>query len=193
MKRLSPREKRLVGAAGAAVAAFILIRFAVGPLLAYHSRLREEIPAMRRGLIAARRCAARFAALRNEVGAVQARLADRKKEFNPYTSLSEMARREGLSTEEIVMEKKPLDENFQEETAKVTLRRVPLDKLVGYLYNIETSPDLMTVKVLSVAADSGDALLLDASLDASTITPAEKRETPAEKKAPAKKPRARKR
>ena len=110
MKRLSPREKRLVGAAGAAVAAFILIRFAVGPLLAYHSRLREEIPAMRRGLIAARRCAARFAALRNEVGAVQARLADRKKEFNPYTSLSEMARREGLSTEEIVMEKKPLDE-----------------------------------------------------------------------------------
>jgi len=91
------------------------------------------------------------------------------------------------------MEKKPVDEAFQEETAKVTLRRVPLEKLVGYLYDIETSADLMTVKVLSVNTDSNDSLLLDVTLDASTITRAEKREGAANKKAPAKKSRARRR
>lgn len=193
MKKLAPREKKLISLALAAIALFLLIQFAVSPLLAYYARLREEIPAMSQGLITARRCAKRYAALEKEVQGIQARLAQRKKEFNPYASLSEMARREGLSTEEIQMEKKPLDEAFQEETAKVTLRRVPLDKLVGYLFDIETSPDLMTVKVLSVNADSSDSLLLDASLDASTITRAEKREGVAEKKTPAKKPRVRKR
>lgn len=193
MKKLAPRETKLVLIALGAIALFLLVQFAVSPFLSYYERIREETPAMRKDILAARRCAARFAALEKEVQGVHARLTQRKKEFNPYASLSDMARREGLSTEEIQMEKNPLDGEFQEETARVTLRKVPLEKLVGYLFDIETSPDLMTVKVLSVNADSSDPSLLDASLDASTITKAEKHEGGTEKKPPAKKPRGRKR
>ena len=91
------------------------------------------------------------------------------------------------------MEKKPLEGGFQEETARVTLRRVPLAKLVGYLYSIENSPDLMTVKVLSIGVDSNDSQLLDVALDASTITKAERREGSDDRKAPAKKSRSRRR
>jgi len=193
VKKIAPREKKLIATALAAVVLFLLIQFALSPLFGYYERLRTETPAMRRDLVTARRCAARFTALDREVKGIHTKLAQRKKEFNPYVSLSDIARRQGLSTEGIQMEKKPVDEAFQEETAKVTLRRVPLEKLVGYLYDIETSADLMTVKVLSVNTDSNDSLLLDVTLDASTITRAEKREGAADKKAPAKKSRARRR
>lgn len=193
MKKLATREKKLITIALCAIAAFGLFQFVLSPFLGYYERIRDETPAMRQDILTARRCAARFVALEKEVQDIQARLAQRKKEFNPYASLSDMARRVGLSTEEIQMEKKPLEEGFQEETARVTLRKAPLGKLVGYLYNIDTSPDLMTVRVLSINADSSDSSLLDASLDASTITRSEKGEGGAEKKAPAKKPRGRKR
>ena len=193
MKKIAAREKKLIATALAALVLFLLIQFALSPLLGYYERLRNETPAMRRDLVTARRCAARFAALDREVKGIHAKLAQRKKEFNPYVSLSDIARRQGLSTEGIQMEKKPVDEELQEETAKVTLRKASLEKLVGYLYDIETSADLMTVKVLSVNTDSNDSLLLDATLDASTITRAEKREGTVVKKAPAKKSRGRKR
>lgn len=193
MKKLAPREKKLVAIAASAVGVFLLIQFAVSPLLGYYDRIRTETPAMRRDLRAARRSAARYAAFDREISDIRARLALRTSEFNPYVSLSEIARREGLSTEEIQTEKKPLEGEFQEETARVTLRRVPIERLVGYLYNIENSSELMTVRVLSISAGSSDSPLLDVTLDASTITRAEKREGANDRKAPANKPRPRRR
>ncbi|HOE26262.1 MAG: type II secretion system protein M [Candidatus Aureabacteria bacterium] len=193
MKKLAPREKKLIAAAAVAIVVFLLIQFAVSPLLGYYDRIRTETPAMRRDVRLARRSAARFGALDREIGDIRARLAQRTNEFNPYVSLSEIAREEGLSTEAIQMEKKPLEGGFQEETARVTLKRVPLARLVGYLYRIENSPDLMTVKVLSIGVDSADSHLLDVALDASTITKAERRDGADDRDAPAKKPRSRRR
>lgn len=195
MKKLSAREKKLVGIALAAVGFFLLLQFGVSPLAGYYDRIRTETPAMRQDILTARRLAKRFAALDGEIRKIHESLDQRKKEFNPYNTLNDLARREGLSSnlDRITMESKQLDEQYQEETAKVTLKRVPLNRLVGFLYDIETTSDLMTVKLLSIRADPDDSLLLDATFDASTITKGQKREGAAEKKAPAKKARPRRR
>ena len=79
MKKIAAREKKLIATALAALVLFLLIQFALSPLLGYYERLRNETPAMRRDLVTARRCAARFAALDREVKGIHAKLAQRKK------------------------------------------------------------------------------------------------------------------
>ncbi|MDD5557846.1 MAG: type II secretion system protein GspM [bacterium] len=171
MKKISPRERRLVALAGAGILLFALYEFALTPLLEWHDRLGREIPKLREDLRTARRVQRRYGRLDGEVREIQERLDRRAREFNPHDFLSTLARREGIlqNLEDIKVDSSQVDERYREEIASVKLRKVSLGRLVSYLYGIENSGHLLTVKELQIKPDGADSLLMDVSFDASTF------------------------
>lgn len=178
MKKISLREKRLIAVAVAAVALFLVFQFALSPILAYYDRMGKEIPQLRDDLLTARRVKKRYGEIAGDVKAVQERLAARPKEFNAHDFLSTLARREGVlpNLDDITKKTEQVNEAYQEETATVKLKKVSLGKLVSYLYGIENSGQLLTVRELEITPDRGNSLLLDVAFEASTFRQSEAKE-----------------
>jgi len=196
VKKMSGREKKLVAIGGGAIGLFIIYQFALTPLFGYYERLGEEIPKMRDDLLTARRVRKRYAALDREIKSIQERLDQRAKEFNAHDFLgSTLAGREGVqgNVDDINVSVREASEGYQEEVATVKLRDVPLSKLVNYLYAIEHSGQLITVRELTIKPDADNSTLLDVTFDACTFRKAAGTDEKQEAAPPPRKPRPKKR
>lgn len=195
VKKISQRERRLVSIALAAIAAFLVYQFAVSPFLEYVDRIGEEIPKMKGDLLTARRIRTRYLALDKEIKAIRQRLDQRTAEFNPHDFLSKLAQKAGIlpNLEDIKLDAAQINEIYQEDVATVRLKNVQLEKLVSYLFEIENSDQLLTVKELSIRPDNDNSLLLDVAFDASTFTKTKKTDEGTKGKSPAKSQRPKRR
>jgi len=195
MKKISKREKKLIATALGAIAVFLVYQFAINPLLKYAERIQNEIPQMKGDLLTARRIRTRYRELDREIRDIRQRLDQRTAEFNPHDFLSTLAQKGGIlpNLEDIKLDTTKINEIYQEDTAIVRLKNVQLEKLVNYLYEIESSGQLLTVKELSVKPDSDNSLLLDVTFDVSTFAKTKKTEGATTGKPPSKPQRPRRR
>lgn len=171
-KKISHREKRLISIALAAIAAFLVYQLAIDPFLQYVSHIQEEIPKMKGDLLTARRIRTRYRALDKEINDIRERLEQRTAEFNPHDFLSTLAQKTGIlsNLEDIKLDATQVNEIYEEDTATVRLKNVELEKLVSYLFQIEDSGQLLTIKELSIKPDSDNSNLLDVEFNVSTFT-----------------------
>jgi type II secretory pathway component PulM len=195
MKKISKREKNLIATALGAIALFLIYQFAINPFLKYAERIQDEIPQMKSDLLTARRITARYRELDREIRDIRQRLDQRTAEFNPHDFLSTLAQKGGIlpNLEDIKLDVTIINENYQEDTATVRLKNVQLEKLANYLFEIENSGQLLTVKELSIKPDNENSLLLDVAFDVSTFTKTKKTNEGKGSKPPSKPQRPRRR
>ena len=176
MKKKSGREKKLVLLAGCAIIFFIIWQFALSPLINYNERIGKQIPKMKMDLLAARRLKKRYQSLDKDIQAIRARVDERREAFNPYDFLDKLARKEGIRSnlDKITSDSDDINDNYREDIVKIRLKDVALSKLVRYLYNIENSGQLLTVRELTIEPDSRDSNLLDVKFEVSTFARKEK-------------------
>jgi type II secretory pathway component PulM len=193
-KKISQREKRLISIALAAIAAFLVYQFAIDPFLEYAARIQEEIPKMKRDLLTAQRMQSRYLALDKEINDIRQRLDQRPAEFNPHDFLSTLAQESEIlpNLEDIKLDATEINELYEEDVATVRLKNVPLEKLVSYLFEVENSDQLLTVKELSIKPDDKNSLLLNVAFDVSTFIKTKQTDEEPKKGKPPKKPRRRK-
>ena len=194
MKKIAKREKKLIAIAGAAVAVFLIYQYAITPFLDYCERIRTEIPQMKQDLLRMRVIQLQYAALDKNIREIRSRVDERTAEFKPHDFLSTLANKEGIlaNLDKIELEQKEVSDVYEEQIAGVRLKHISLDKLVSYLYEIENSGQLITVKDLSIKPDSDDSRFLEVKFNASTFVKVKKKEGDAEKKQPVRKHRPRK-
>ncbi len=195
MKKISHREKRLISVALAAIAAFLVYQLAISPFLQYADRMQAEVPQMRGDLLTARRIRTRYGALDKEIKEIRQRLDQRTAEFNPHDFLSKLAQKTEIlpNLEDIKLDATKINEIYQEDIATVRLKNVQLEKLVSYLFEIENSDQLLTVKELSIKPDNNNSLLLDVAFDVSTFTKTKQSDEGTKGKSPVKPQRQRRR
>ena len=195
MKKISKREKNLIATALSAISLFLIYQFAINPFLKYAERIQDEIPQMKSDLLTARRITARYRELDREIRDIRQRLDQRTAEFNPHDFLSTLAQKGGIlpNLEDIKLDVTIINENYQEDTATVRLKNVQLEKLANYLFEIENSGQLLTVKELSIKPDNENSLLLDVAFDVSTFTKTKKTNEGKGSKPPSKPQRPRRR
>jgi type II secretory pathway component PulM len=191
MKKISKREKQLIAIAGAAILIFLSYQFAITPFLNYCEQIQTEIPQMERDLLRARVIQSQYKTLDSDIKEIRSRLDERTAEFKPHDFLSTLAKNEGIlpNLDKIQIEQKEVSDEYVEEMAGVRLKHISLEKLVSYLYGIENSGQLITVKDLSIKPDSNDSLSLEVRFNASTFLKVKKKEGEAEKKQPVRKHR----
>jgi type II secretory pathway component PulM len=172
MKKISKREKSLIATAFGAIALFLIYQCAINPFLKYTVRIQEEIPQMKGDLLTARRIQTRYRELDGEIRRVRQHIDQRTAEFSPNDFLSTLAKKAGIfpNLDGIKPDHTKINESYGEDTATVKLKNVQLEKLVNYLYDIESSGQLLTVKELSIKPDNDNSLALEVTFDVSTFT-----------------------
>jgi hypothetical protein len=102
-------------------------------------------------------------------------LTTRRADFTLFAFLEALASREGLkgNIEYMRPSVKSLDDGHQEEQVEMRLNGVTLAGIIPYLYHVETAPEQVHVKRLTIRPQQRDQSLLDVNLVIVTYVPQE--------------------
>lgn len=177
---LAPRERILVGAAGAILAAAILVFGLVMPVLGATERAIEEADQAEQQL-------AMMLRMRREWDGLHARLAGAEERIqtsgpgqNILTLLESLAVQAGVKPTSMQKRQSGESERYQETKIEVDLKSVTLQQAVEYLASIERSRQPLSVKSLRIkrrpvrsrgASGEATAELLDVTFSVSAFEP----------------------
>ena len=167
---LSPRERTLVGAVGGIFAVILVWLLIVSPAQNFADRIANQVERAERDLDLTRR-------MRAEYDEVQQRLVSVEKRVEQGVRGSLRTRLESLATTATVkvdsMEPQvaPAGDRYKETKVEVTLKQVDLPRMVRYLHEIESTPELLSVKALRLRGRPDKSGLLDVTFTVSSFEP----------------------
>lgn len=174
---LAPRERVLVGAAGAAIAVVILFFGIVMPIRGAVESAREGAHDAERQLAQMQRMKREWDDLNVRLQQVEGRIQGGGEGQNLLTLLESLAARAGVKPTS--MEKRQSGESarYEETKVEVSLKNVTLQQAVNYLASIETAEQPLSVKSLRIKrrtglnASGGVADLIDVTFSVSGFKP----------------------
>jgi type II secretory pathway component PulM len=169
-QNLSARERLLVGTAGGVLLLGVLWFGVVMPLLGARDRIVAQADAAEQQL-------AVIVRLRREFDDVQRRLASVEERIrgassgNLRTELESLASKASVKVESMEPQSTPANDRYRETKVEVGLAGVSLPQTVGYLHQIETAPQVLSVKSLRIRTRPDKPELLDVTFTVSSFEP----------------------
>jgi hypothetical protein len=169
-QNLSSRERLLVGSAGGVLGVGLLCFGLVLPVLSASDRVAARADAAEQQLGALVR-------LRREYDEVQGRLASVEQRIrseqrgNLRTTLETLASQSSVKVESMEPQASPANDVYRETKVEVALAGVTLPQTVNYLHQIETAPQVLSVKSLRVRTRQDKPELLDVTFTVSSFEP----------------------
>jgi general secretion pathway protein M len=170
--QLNKREKTVVAAVAAGVCLLALWYFALAPFLDKRQQLRRAIAARAQNLAEILALRAEYEALRRQGALFEKEFARREKSFTLFSFLDRLAGESGIKANITYMKPSSVDQPdgpYKLSLVEMKLQGVNLEQLSGYLYRIETSPNMVAVKRLSVTKTGKAAEMLTAVLQVETL------------------------
>lgn len=172
---LAPRERLLLGGAGAMLALAIVWLGAVQPLLGAVNGAALRVETAERNLEVARRVQGELAALQANLGSVEERIRQGPK-GNLFTTLEQLAAQSAVKVESMEPQASPASDAYRETKVQVALKQVTLAQVVNFLHKIESAPQPLSVKSLRIRTRSEQksgvkADLLDVTFTVSSFEP----------------------
>ncbi|MFZ2040563.1 MAG: type II secretion system protein GspM [Desulfobacterales bacterium] len=170
--QLNKREKTVISAAAACICLLAFWQFAVAPFFSKRQQLRSAIAARTQSLVEIRALQTEYEALRRQGALFQKEFARREKSFTLFSFLDRLAGESGIKANITYMKPSSTDQpdsQYKLSLVEMKLQGVNLAQLSGYLYRIETSPNMVAVKRLSVTKTGKAAELLSAVLQVETL------------------------
>lgn len=160
------RQKQLLFTAGGLLAILALGLLVIGPILRGRQRLELSIQHSEQRLQDLGRLDQIYRQLLAENAKLAKSVRGRQHDFTLFAFLEGLARQEGLKQQIEFMRPsvKPLSETYEEEQVEMRLKGVSLEKLIPYLYRIETSPEQVRIRRLTIRSQQRDQSLLEVSL-----------------------------
>lgn len=152
---LAPRERILVGAAGAAFALAVFVLGVVFPIRGAVAGARADAENAEQQLVAMQRMKREWDDLHGRLASVEARIQGGGDGQNLLTLLESLAARAGVKPTS--MEKRQSGESarYEETKVEVSLKNVTLQQAVNYLASIETAEQPLSVKSLRIKRRTG--------------------------------------
>ncbi|MFY9943530.1 MAG: type II secretion system protein GspM [Desulfobacterales bacterium] len=170
--QLNKREKTVVSALAAGICLLALWHFAVAPFFSKRQQLRRAIAVRSQSLAEIRALQAEYEALRRQGTLFEKKFARREKTFTLFSFLDRLAGESGIKANITYMKPSSTDQpdsRYKLSLVEMKLQGVNLEQLSGYLYRIETSPNMVAVKRLSVTKTGKAAEMLSAVLQVETL------------------------
>jgi len=167
---LAPRERLLLSLAGSMLALTLAWLALVQPILSSRERAQQRVAGAEQQLEMMQR-------LRGEFDEVNARLSTVEQRIqggpqgNIFTLLESLARRASVAVEAMEPQAALASELYRETKVQVVLKSVTLAQAVNYLHQIETAPQLLSVKSLRMRTRRDDATLMDVTFTVSSFEP----------------------
>lgn len=172
---LAPRERLLLGAAGALLVVAVVYLALVQPLVGAVTNAGLRVETAERNLEVARRVQGELAALQGNLASVEQRIRQGP-QGNLFTTLEQLAAQSAVKVESMEPQASPASDVYRETKVQVALKQVTLAQLVNFLHKIESAPQPLSVKSLRVRTRSeqksgAKADLLDVTFTVSSFEP----------------------
>jgi general secretion pathway protein M len=168
--RLSPRERVMVSAAGAAVAAFVLLMISMGVSRAVRAR-EARIDAKTQVLSQVGQLAQTYRRAQSERAMLEAKLQGPPVQLMSF--ISQTGARLGIEVNDLRPGQQAAGpdkaaEKVVEESVEVSLARLDIPKLAALLGELERGPGIVRVRRLALRGRSDDPAALDVTLVVAT-------------------------
>ena len=172
MKRLNTREKYAVMLAAGFIGLFIIMQFLVFPMLDKKKTLKARLRSEKKTLVEMQLLKAEFDAIEKNARSLQRRIAGKKKGFSLFSFLDENAGKTGLKDRIAYMKPSSAsskDGPYRVSTVEMKLQQISMEQLVNYLHAVETSPNMISVRRLSISKGGKEKSFIDAVMEFETI------------------------
>ena len=149
LSSLAPRERMLLGGAGAALLVTLLFFGVAMPVVRSLDRASARVAAAERDIQLAQRFQVDLREMQGKLGAVEQRIQSGPK-GNIFTTLEELSKKSAVKVESMEPQAAPAQDRYKETKVQVVLKQVTLAQAVSFLHGIESSPQLLSVKSLRV-------------------------------------------
>jgi general secretion pathway protein M len=167
---LAPRERLLIAISGGLLAFALVYLAIVNPIVGAVERSGRRLDTADQQLRVMTR-------LRREYDDVQHRLASVEQRIrsgsrgNLRTTLEMLAGKANVKVESMEPQATPASEAYRETKVEVGLRNVTLAQTVNYLHQIESSPEVLSVKALRIRTRPDLPEFLDVTFTVSSFEP----------------------
>ncbi len=159
MIRISRRDRLVLAAGVAFVLLFLVLQFAVFPLLDGRQRLRKGITARQEGLAEMSTLQARYRELHGKANSLQDQLEAREGDFSLFSFLEQKAAE--AAVKEHIAYMKPSatadDGPFKQVLVEMKLQAITLQQLVDFLKLVEAPDKIVALKRVSIQENKKDA------------------------------------
>jgi type II secretory pathway component PulM len=167
---LSARERLLIGSAAGLILFALLWLGVVLPLVAAGGRVATRADAAEQQLAAITRLRREFDDVAGRLAAVEQRIRSESR-GNLRTTLESLASAASVKVESMEPQTTPANDRFRETKVEVGLAGVTLPQTVSYLHQIDSAPQVLSVKSLRVRTRPDKPELLDVSFTVSSFEP----------------------
>jgi len=154
---LAPRERILVGLAGAAFSVLLLVFGLVMPVMAATDNAASSAENAERQLAMMQRMRRDWDGLHVRLDAVETKIQGSRDGQNLLTLLASLAGRAGVKPTSMEKRQSGESDQYEETKVEVSLKSVTLEQAVHYLASIESTTQPLSVKSLRIKRRPGRA------------------------------------
>jgi type II secretory pathway component PulM len=167
---LTARERLALWGVAAALALVLIWLGAVRPLQDARREAAARVVRAEGQIALMLRLRAQHDEIAGRLASVEARIA-RGPKGNIFTTLETLAGNSAVKIESLEPQAAPAGKRYVEEKVQVVLKSVTLRQLVQYLDQIESTPQLLSIKALRIRQRVDRAELLDVTFTVSSFEP----------------------
>ncbi len=180
MMNISSRDRMMLTVGGVSVLLFLVLQFAIFPLMDKRDRLRQGIAAREKALVEMKELQVQYQQLHSKANILLDQLVGRQSGFSLFSFLEQMAARSEVKKNISYMKPSETadDGPFKEVLVEMKLQAVSLKQLVDFLELVESPENVVALKRVSIQENKKEAATLDVilqvvSLDREAVPQAE--------------------
>ena len=170
--KLNRRERVAVLAGIGFICLFVVVRFAIFPFMERNDRLRRSLAANARNLTEIQSLKTEYETLINAGKQAEKRFKQRKKSFTLLSFLVQLAGEVGIKDKMASMKptlNQQKDSPYKTSQVKMKLKGLTLEQITQYLYKIETSKNMVSIKRISLTKSDDQEGIINIVLQVETL------------------------
>jgi general secretion pathway protein M len=167
---LAPRERLLIAISGGLLALALVYLVIVNPIVGAVERSGRRLDTADQQLRAMTRLRREYDDVQHRLTSVEQRIRSGSR-GNLRTALEMLAGKANVKVESMEPQATPASEAYRETKVEVGLRNVTLAQTVNYLHQIESSPEVLSVKALHIRTRPDLPEFLDVTFTVSSFEP----------------------
>jgi general secretion pathway protein M len=163
MMRISARDRLFLAVGGGFVILFLILQFAVFPLLDERKRLQRGIEVRREALVEMSELQGRYRELHGKANTLQDQLSGRDPGFSLFSFMEQMAAGADVKGNIAYMRPSETAEEgpFRQVLVEMKLQEITLQQLVDFLKLLESPEKVVAVKRVSIQESNKEQATLD--------------------------------
>jgi type II secretory pathway component PulM len=167
---MTPRERIALWATGAVLGCALIWLVLIQPIQMARQRAEDRVLRAESQIGMMVHLRAQYDEIAGRLARVEGRI-QRGPKGNIFTTLETLARNSAVKIESLEPQAAPAGDLYVEEKVQVVLKSVTLRQLSGYLDQIESSPQLLSIKALRIRTRVDKPELLDVTFTVSAFEP----------------------